>query len=173
MLDSEIACNKFMMEYLILLTEDLADDDLWPESIAETSTGNPAGWILGHLAVSTDYALRMCGERFQCSKDWHRTFARGTRSNVCPEFSVTVSELVETTVSGNEQIQKACSKLPAEMLEKEHNVDFLKDTPLTSNRDVLVHLMTTHPAIHLGQLSTCRRTLGKGPAKSAVLNPQS
>lgn len=172
MFASLIACNTFMMEYLKLLTEDLSDDDLWPEN-ASTQTGNPAGWILGHLAVSTDYALRLCGQRFQCPKDWHRTFARGTSGNVRPEFVVTVPEFVEKIVSGNEIIQKVCVELSAEMLEKDHNVEFLKNTPLKTNRDVLFHLITTHPGIHLGQLSTWRRIHGKGAVKSAILNPQS
>jgi uncharacterized damage-inducible protein DinB len=41
-----------------------------------------------------------------------------------------------------------------------HEVEFLKPTPLKTNRHLLSHLMTTHESMHIGQLSTWRRQMG-------------
>ncbi len=51
----------------------------------------------------------------------------------------------------------------AEVLDKPHEVELLKTTNLKTNGDVLAHLMCTHLAFHVAQLSACRRHAGQGP----------
>ncbi len=48
-------------------------------------------------------------------------------------------------------------------MEQPHAVEILKPTNLKTNGDVLAHLMCTHMAFHIAQLSACRRKSGKGP----------
>ena len=71
MFEHERALNEFVVDYLDRLVRDLDETDLDFEPCEGV---NPPRWILGHLAVNNDYALRMLGDRFQCPKEWHRSF---------------------------------------------------------------------------------------------------
>jgi hypothetical protein len=42
-------------------------------------------------------------------------------------------------------------------------VELFKDSPVQTQGDILSHLMTTHFATHVGQLSVWRRAHGKPP----------
>jgi len=44
-----------------------------------------------------------------------------------------------------------------------HEVDLLKATPLKTRGDLVGHILTTHFATHLGQLSSLRRHFGRPP----------
>jgi hypothetical protein len=64
--------------------------------------------------------------------------------------------------NGHERVSHAAEKVTAARLAERHPVDlaFLRDS-LPTVGDLLAHLMTTHPAAHLGQLSAWRRACGK------------
>ena len=158
MFENECATNEFMIHYLELLVADLQDDDM--DRIA-CDDFNPPRWILGHLAVYTDYALRVLGGRFCCSKDWHRSFTRGSEAGSVPEDRPGKAELVERICEGFAEVRKLTGTADQTVLQKEHAVPFLKGTALVSNAHVLSHLLTTHFAAHLGQLSAWRRIMGR------------
>ncbi len=44
-----------------------------------------------------------------------------------------------------------------------HRMELFENTPLQTRGDLVAHLLATHPAFHLGQLSTWRRQMGFAP----------
>ena len=46
-----------------------------------------AGWILGHLCVTGDFALRLCGRPTLCPKEWRAMFNPGTQpSHIAADY---------------------------------------------------------------------------------------
>ena len=46
-------------------------------SVPITDGANPPAFILGHLAVINDYALKFLGEERVAPKEWHKRFRSG------------------------------------------------------------------------------------------------
>lgn len=162
MFDNECVLNEFMVQYLQLLVADIDEADLDHQPV---DGFNPPRWILGHLAVYTDYALRATGARFHCPKQWHRNFARGTKGDQRPEDLPTKNDLIEKIVSGFSTVRDRARQMDHSDTESRHSVPFLSSTPLTTVGHVVSHLMTTHFAGHLGQLSAWRRICGRPPVE--------
>ncbi len=159
MFERELTLYQFNLNYLKMLVADLAED----LSGAPFEGGNPPVWILGHLAICTDYAARMLGEKPVCPREWHKQFAPGTKPlDLVPPLP-TKSELVAAIENGHRRVAAAMPNASADVLNQPHAVELLKPTVLKTNGDVLAHLMCTHPAFHLAQLSACRRRQGKPP----------
>ena len=120
-------------------------------------------WVLGHLAICTDYAARMLKLDLACPADWHANFGPKTSAVVPASVRPTKERLLAAMETGHERVTAAVAIASAEDLARPHGVELLKDTPLETRADVLAHLMTTHEAFHLGQLSTWRRQMGFAP----------
>jgi hypothetical protein len=127
---------------------------------------SPPRWTLGHLAICTDDALRATGGRFQCPKQWHRSFARGTTSYQTPDDLPSRNEWIEKIVDGFSTVRDRCQQMDASAGAARHSVPFLSSTPLTTVGHVLSHLMTTHFSGHPGQLSAWWRACGRPPVES-------
>ena len=152
--------QEFQLGYLKMLAVDLDDADL---GVAPFPGANPPVWILGHLAVATDYAGRMLGLRPECPREWHKYFAPGTSPAEVPQPYPTKAELMAAIENGCRRCIAALPSADVEALNQPHAVELLKRSNLKTNADVLCHLMATHPAFHVAQLSACRRGKGMGP----------
>jgi hypothetical protein len=161
-LENECVLNQFMVDYLQMLVSDIDESEMDNQPCEGF---NPPRWTLGHLAVYTDYALRAAGARFQCPKDWHRSFARGSVAGNAPSEKPSKEELVAKIVSGFEAVRERCQSIEPAKLDVPHTVPFLATSPLKTAGHVLAHLMTTHFASHLGQLSAWRRICGRSPVE--------
>ena len=160
MFEHERALNEFMVDYLERLVSDLDETDL---DFQPFDDFNPPRWILGHLAINNDYALRILGDRFQCPKEWHRSFARGTPSTSRPLAVPSKDPLMERIRTGFRQVCKLTEAADLETMRQPHNVPFLKETSIKTIGQVISHLMTTHLATHVGQLSAWRRATRRPP----------
>jgi DinB superfamily len=125
---------------------------------------NPPAWILGHLAVTNDFALRNLGEPPVTSSEWRKRFRPGAKPEEDKSPYPTKAELLSTLQTGRERIIAGIAKVDPEKLKQPHGVDLLQGSPLKTVGDVLSHLLTTHYAFHMGQLSAWRRgNLGQPP----------
>ena len=160
MFERELTLYKFQLNYLRLLAVDLTDADMTATPFAGA---NPPVWILGHLAVATDYAARMLGLETACPRAWHKLFPPGSKPADLQPPLPTKAELVAAIENGHRRVSEAAPMASADAMNKPHEVELLKPTNLKTVGDVLAHLMTTHVAFHIAQLSACRRKAGKGP----------
>lgn len=160
MFDTEIVLNEFMVRYLSLVVADIAEAEMGEQPVAGF---NPPRWILGHLAISTDLALRVGGRRFRCPKDWHRSFRRGSPATGSVAVTATKEQFLDAVTSGFAAARDVCRELPPAVAGRPHGIAFLADTPLQTVEHLLAHLLTTHLATHVGQLSSWRRFRGRAP----------
>lgn len=162
MLERECRLYALALHYCRLLVKDLDDAKL---CVQPAPGVNHPAWIMGHLAVATDYAARLLGDRMICPKEWHKKFGAG--SSLSPERGSYPSkdELFAAVESGHARVTRAASQVTAEKLAQPQPGPFFQ-TELPTVGDLVAHLMTTHPCTHLGQLSTWRRCMGLG----SVLN---
>ena len=161
MLETESKLYLFMGTYCRALMDDIADERMADQPY---DGANPPGWILGHLSICTDYAARLVGEGSQCPKRWHVMFAPGSTPPQDRSKYPSKDELMAAYEDGHQRVLAAVQNASAEMLDAPHEVEFLRETPLETARDLLAHLMTTHEATHLGQLSAWCRQMGIGEA---------
>lgn len=160
MFDHERKVYGFVLEYIRKAAADIDESAMTHQP---TPAMNPPLWILGHLAVATDYALMNLGQKPQCPKEWHKAFGMGSRpvSEWNPRPSK--AELLRAIEAGHEKVAAASRDATPEVLERPHPVEPLKNTPIRTVGDLVSHLMTTHPMFHLGQLSYWRRQQGFAP----------
>ena len=160
MLERELTLYKFNLNYLKLLAADLDESAM---GTAPFEGANPPVWILGHLAVATDYAARILGLERACPKQWHAQFGPGSKPAALVPPLPAKEELVAAIENGHRRVAEAAPAASAEVLSQPHAIELLKPTVLKTNGDVLAHLMCTHASFHIAQLSACRRKTGKGP----------
>jgi hypothetical protein len=154
----ELTLYKFNLNYLRLLAADLDEADM---GASPFPGANPPVWILGHLAVATDYAGRLLGLETACPRAWHKQFAPGSQPADVKEPYPLKAELVAAIENGHRRVAEAAAVATDEAMNQPHAVELLKPTVLKTNGDVLAHLMCTHAAFHTAQLSACRRKAGK------------
>ena len=128
------------------------------------SGGNPPAWILAHLVVANDYALRMLGEPRIAPAEWHKRFGRGSLAEkTIKARSPQKRSSCRSSTEGRQHLVAAAVKADPARMSERHNIEIFKDTPVETIGDVMAHLMTTHLAGHLGQLSAWRRVQGRAP----------
>jgi hypothetical protein len=159
MFEQESRLNAFQLGLLRMMTKELDDTKL---AYQPTPGTNHPAWILGHLAVSTDYALRSLGEQPVFPEDWHKKFGMGSSLMMERSAYPTKAELVAAIESGYERANRAAQNAANERLQRPNKVEFLKSA-LPTIGDVVAHLLTTHVGFHLGQLSMWRRQMGFKP----------
>src|SRR5690606_23761328 len=123
MLDNLSTLHEFQLNYIKLLAADLDDADL---GIAPFPGANPPVWILGHLAVCTDYAARLLGERPVCPREWHKQFAPGTKPAEVPQPYPSKRDLVGAIINGHERVATALQNADMAKLNEPHAVELLK-----------------------------------------------
>lgn len=159
MYDRERRIYAWNLEYLTKLIADVDDEGMAKRPAPGI---NPAIWILGHLTIATDYARRQLGLGRACPKEWHVDFGPGTVPLEGKRPYPSKAELVEAHRKGHEEVSAAAANARPEDLDRPHEIDFLLSR-LPTKGDLLAHLMTSHEATHVGQLSAWRRLCGLPP----------
>lgn len=160
MLEQQSRLYKFNLFLLENLTRDISEAEM---SLQPAEGVNPPVWILGHLAVATDYASKTLGVATACPKAWHLDFAPGSTPLKMHEPIPTKEDLMTAIRNGHERVTAAAAQATAEQLAGPHSVALLQGSPLATVGDLVSHLMNTHEAMHMGQLSMWRRLTGRKP----------
>lgn len=156
----EIGLNRFNRAYLDNLLKDLADDQLDVQPHPELHS---ARWILSHLAISSDYAFKMLDLPSLCPKAWHKAYGPTSQPGTATDVKLSRAELLAAIDVG---YTKLCDSLPNfsdEHLSVPHGLELLAKTLLKTRGDLVCHILTTHFAMHVGQLSVNRRMMGQPP----------
>ncbi|HEX7940134.1 MAG TPA: DinB family protein [Gemmatimonadaceae bacterium] len=64
--------------FLTVFAEAVAGLDDSHRAVLPNDGAKTAGWILGHLAVTGDFARKLCGRPPVCPKDWRARYSPGT-----------------------------------------------------------------------------------------------
>lgn len=157
----ETACNacRALLGYAERMLADIPDEDFAKQPAP--GVHHPA-WIMGHLTVVADAAMRMAGSAGGAPEGWAALF--GPRSECRGERALYPSkaELVEAFRKGHADACAAAATASPELLaERQMSPAFRKELP--TKRDMLAFLLIGHLGVHLGQLSMWRRLDGRPP----------
>lgn len=158
MFNREITLNQFFLDYFEGLIKDLPEDGLAEQGAGQ---GHSALWLLGHLAVTGDSGRMLLGRERMCPPAWFVAFGPKSSDEIKNPGKYDAGEMIETIRRVYPDLQQAASQADPEAMQQPHPVEILKGSKLVTNADVLAHLLTTHFAMHLGQLSYWRRLQGK------------
>ena len=160
MFEREIRLNGLMF---ILLKRLLADVDDAQLSVPLIDGGNAPAFTLAHMAVANDYVLKSMGQPRVAPAEWHKRFRPGAPADDRKTPLPSKAELFAVLESSHQQLVAAAANADVERMNQPHGSDFFKGTPVETIGDTVAHLMTTHFAFHIGQISAWRRRQGKSP----------
>jgi hypothetical protein len=120
-----------------------------------------AGWLIGHLTVSGDFARRMCGLPRLCPADWPAQFNPGTEPSHQPTDYPPIATLCEMFRLVYSDLCRVASELDAQPLASMNPFAPAREAFPTVG-DFLAYLMTGHLGYHLGQLVAWRAAAGLG-----------
>jgi hypothetical protein len=156
MFERESKLCGFATTYCRKLVQDIPEEQL---AVQPAPGMNHPAWVLGHLAVVGDSGLRMLGQPAQCPREWRALFGMGSQPGTDRAAYPTCEALLGRVESIYGALRRALQAAPRAVVEAPHSAPFFKDElPLVA--DLIAHIMTTHFASHLGQISAWRRTQG-------------
>lgn len=158
MFESETMLVNFATGYLKTIAADLNDGDL---TTLTESTGKTPQWILGHLRVVAEFGCKLLGSEPACGDDWFAAFGPGSQpGDNAPAF--TVESILADIEQGYSRLLEMTKAASNEVLEQKHGFEPLEPA-ISTKRDLMSHLLTTHITYHLAQLSACRQSKGLAP----------
>ena len=160
MFEREATLYRFMNGYLLKAIADFDDAALVtpvPGSI------NPPAYILGHLATSNDSALQLFGLPGVCPPEWKTAFGPGSSPDKMQIPFPSRDELLAALQTGHDRVLAAAPQADPAAMAKRHHAGMFRGTPIETVADLVALLMTTHFALHVGQLSLMRRQHGQPP----------
>ena len=132
-------------------------DDLGDQHLAlEPAPGlKTAGWLLGHMIVTGDFARRLCGLPPVAPKEWRGLFAPGTMPSLDAGTYPPMQDLIDTFRSCYRDLITKAPAASSDVLTAPNSYERARPAFPTAG-DFATFLMTGHLAYHLGQLSMWR-----------------
>ncbi len=159
MFDAACRVYALMLGYAERLVADVKEEQF---TLQPSPRMNPPEWILGHLAVCTDYAAEIAGLPYVCSETYHQNYGPNSEAGIRQGAVPSKEELLSRLRDGHGRVVEAVPTLDPTRLERPNPVSFLRPS-LPKVGDLLMHLLTSHEGVHLGQLSAWRRAVGLPP----------
>jgi hypothetical protein len=141
------------------MLDDLDDSHLALEPVAGNKS---AGWLLGHLCITGDFGLRLCGATPIGPKEWRTLFGPGTKSSDIPASAYPrMTDLVTTFRAIYKELPAAAAAAQSSVLDMPNPFEPARPA-FPTVRDFIPWLMSGHLGYHLGQLGDWRRAAGLG-----------
>ena len=146
----------FNLNYTNMLMADVPD-----ERMAEQPPGvaNHAAWNLGHIIHSLGFAGQLAGAGPDPTPLADDLYGMGSAPSHDRSKYPSKDELLAQLTATHEQLTPALAALSAEDLARENpNEEFRRMMPTVGN--AIVFLITSHYAVHLGELAVWRKAIG-------------
>lgn len=156
MFERECRLHAFVLDYTKKLAQGIDESQM---TLQPAPGMNTPLWILGHLAIASDFAATSLGLPMNCPRAWHKAFGPGSDPNAVRPPHPTKAELLQIIEANHARIAEALQSVTPEQLAQPNTFEPTTRAFPTVG-DLLAHLMTTHPTMHLGQLSAWRRLQG-------------
>lgn len=159
MFETERRLYAFLLDYAHSLVADIDDADLARIPIPGM---NHPGWILGHLALAADYGVAQLDGTVTLPETWSKQFGPGSPALFDRAAYPSKDSLIQTHRDAHARLSAASETATPEVMARPHTLSlaFLKGK-IDTKGELVSHLMTTHEATHIGQLSAWRRATGR------------
>jgi hypothetical protein len=161
--ESVVQCRFF----LIVLSEAVVGLDDSHRSIQPQPGSKTSGWILGHLAVTGDFARKLCGRAPVCPKDWRAKFNPGSTPSTNGADYPPMAELVSKVREVYGDLCDAALAVDPATLAIDNPFAPARPAYPTA-RDFIPHMLAAHFGYHIGQLVGWRAAAGLGRIKDVV-----
>ncbi|MFO0811486.1 MAG: DinB family protein [Gemmataceae bacterium] len=145
-----------LLDYAQRLAADIPEEKMAHQPAPDMNT--PL-WVLTHLAICTDYAAELLGGTKVCPESWHRDFGPFSKVGEHQGPVGTKAEILAALAAGHARVTELAKTPDSAAMAQANPFEFVRK-PLPTVGLLLAHLLTTHEAIHLGQLSAWRRVQG-------------
>jgi hypothetical protein len=142
--------------YARQLVVDVPDEQLAEQP--DPGLNHPA-WILGHLATVADYVVTLLGGTPAVPDGWAALFSTGSVPSPERGLYPAKADLLNAFEAAHGALAAAAAGLDEAAAARPNPVEGLRQRFPTVG-DVLAYVLTTHEAVHLGQLSAWRRVMG-------------
>ncbi len=156
MFESEIAVNENLLIQLDKIVTDILEESLFTPSAGH---GHSPVWLLGHLAIVGEAGQRMLGGKITHT-EWLRLFGPGSVDSIPFNAALTKPSLINAVTENYRQLRNLALVANEAEVSRPHGVSILTGTPIVTVKHCITHLLTSHFAFHLSQLSSCRRVAG-------------
>lgn len=166
-LDNPLVQCRHLLSQLDRVAADLDETHVALQPMAGVKT---AGWLLGHLAVTGDFALRLCGHKPVCPPEWRALFNPGTQPSEDAAVYPSVAALRD---SAHAVYAKLCAAVPdadPDLLAVENPYVPARGS-FPRARDFVGYMISGHLGYHLGQLVAWRAAAGLGSPRAAASQP--
>lgn len=149
---------EFNRGYFQLLMTEVTDEMFVRPSVAG---GKTMQWVVGHLVVVNDGGVALLGGTRSCPPEWQSLFGPRSSPAALTTEAPGKAALVAAFDAGVTRLSQAAASVTVEQLDARHPVPMpILRRMLPTVGELLGHLMTTHLAGHLGQISVLRREFG-------------
>ncbi|MCE9590428.1 MAG: DinB family protein [Planctomycetes bacterium] len=135
--------------------------DLKPEQACAQPGGVPnhAVWVIGHLAASCDFAGSFLNVAPKSPKDWGELFGNKSKPTTDASKYPPLTTLIAALEDGHKRVGDALAVAPESLLAGPCKVEGINKRFPTIG-EVMTFMLSSHEAMHLGQLSAWRRASG-------------
>ena len=142
---------RLMIDYLLELTADIQEDLFHSQLIKDSIS--PA-WVLGHLCLETVKTAASINIQLTLDPEWEEYFCQGSSAKDVPK-ELTKEILRSTFSSTLDEFIYGLEKVDTEKLTQKNHSKALASYLPELQHDVS-HVITTHLAIHAGQIGMWR-----------------
>ena len=163
MIDHVITTFRFNMNFAKRLASDIPEEKM---ALQPVPNMNHAAWILGHLSMMRVWLKDILKLDAAVPADWLEKFNPGSKPIADRAAYPSKAELLAALDDTQRHIEAALGRLTdADLAIPTAHERMRKVFPSTG--DMLVGMLTSHQAFHVGQLSAWRRAIGMGQATVA------
>lgn len=156
-MNASLTQGRYFLTFLRRMLADLEPRHVALEPAAGLKT---AGWMVGHLAVTGDFARRLCGaEVALCPPDWRGLFAPGSRPALVAAEYPPLAELCAVTPEIYTGLFATAERVSPEALAIANPYEAARNGFPTVG-DFVAYLASGHFGYHLGQLALWRAAVG-------------
>ncbi len=119
-------------------------------------------WQLGHLVVALDFAGSMLGLEKFAPASYETAFAQNAPAVDDPSRYPAPAEVLDTLARSHDRLAQAYTHAGEDLLGQPHGVEGFPPG-VDTRGDLVVYMMISHEATHIGQLIAWRRLMGFKP----------
>ena len=150
------------LDYLRRLVADVPDERF---SEQPANIANHPAWTIGHLIHSAQAIAGEMGLPEWLPDDWSARFGTGSNPTSDRENYPAKSTLLESLADAEHRVLHRLSTLGESAL-AQPLPDVRHRATFPTLGHAVLHILTVHTALHVGQLTVWRRAAGFGPCKS-------
>jgi hypothetical protein len=159
MITEILRSNKLVLDYLRRLVADVPDD--WMTRQFGGVINHPA-WVIGHIIYSCQAIGGEIGIAAWLPDDWPSKFGTGSVPIEKPDAYLDKKMLLQALDDGQRRLETVLSAILESDLDKPlPDVSYREIFPTVGQ--AVLHILTSHTAVHVGQVTVWRRASGLGP----------